>query len=292
MGNSERKLSKEEKDNKELVYKFYNSTNYTLTKKSEREIFYNVLSKIKIKSMAIGFCPLKALIATLSFDSAIHAYAFFEFEDAEQNYMGLIIEYGPYESKSIREDYYFLPIYPFGDGLRYGLFLREMFDKMSYLNKLKSSIIHINNKLTLEDIISKLNSGIPWNKKAYNLLTHNCQDLIVKLIYFLEAELLEENNIINKNYSVERRVPDKILKAFRDVTLKRIENNLPVKNNNIIKNNNFETVLLYKDIGLGINALINRKKGIKNDDEDNYYKSTSLNRENFEGLKQIFNNNN
>ena len=68
MGNSERKLSKEEKDNKELVYKFYNSTNYTLTKKSEREIFYNVLSKIKIKSMAIGFCPLKALIATLSFD--------------------------------------------------------------------------------------------------------------------------------------------------------------------------------------------------------------------------------
>ena len=143
MGNTKRELSKDEENNRDLVFQFYNSMNYMFTKKAEREAFFDMVKTQKIKSMAIGFCPLKMTAATMILDSAIHAYAFFEFENANQHYTGLMIEYGPYKEDEIREDYYFYPIYPFIDGLRYGMFLREMFDKMSTLNNIKSSLIHI-----------------------------------------------------------------------------------------------------------------------------------------------------
>ena len=174
---------------------------------------------MKIKSMSIGYCPLKIQPASLAVPNAVHAYAFFEL-DAPQKYMGIIIEYGPYSKNEVRKDYFFCPFYPFGDGLRFGFFLREMFDKMSFLNRLKSSIIYINNKLTIGEIILNLNSNIPWDKNSYNFITHNCQDMIANIIICLQAELLDELDIINKDYELED-MPPVILRTFKIVTNER-----------------------------------------------------------------------
>ena len=73
-----------------------------------------------------------------------------------------------------------------------------MFNKISFLNRLKSSTIYINNKLTIGEIISNLNSKIPWDKNSYNFLTHNCQDMVANIISVLQAELLDELDIFKK----------------------------------------------------------------------------------------------
>ena len=217
MGNSKPELSAEEEDVRTKVIEYYNKMTFSIyyDKKLYSEFYENV-KNMKIKGMAIGYCPLKFTPASLAVPNAVHAYAFLEF-DAPQKYMGIIIEYGPYSKNEIREDYFFCPFYPFGDGLRFGFFLREMFDKMSFLNRLKSSIIYINNKLTIGEIISNLNSKIPWDKNSYNFLTHNCQDMVANIISFLQAELLDELDIVNKDYELED-MPPVILRTFQNVT--------------------------------------------------------------------------
>ena len=105
-----------------------------------------------------------------------------------------------------------------------------MFDRMSYLNRIKSSIIHLNNKLTIGDIISNLNSKIPWDKNSYNFITYNYKVMIANIIKILQAEL----DIINKDYDLND-IPPVILRTFRNVTEERIKKNLPIKENNILK---------------------------------------------------------
>ena len=91
---------------------------------------------------------------------------------------------------------------------------------MSFLNRLKSSIIYINNKLTIGEIILNLNSNIPWDKNSYNFISHNCQDMIANIIICLQAELLDELDIINKDYELED-MPPVILRTFKKVTIER-----------------------------------------------------------------------
>ena len=84
-------------------------------------------------------------------------------------------------------------------------------------------------------------------------------------------------------------MPDKILRAFLNVYLNRIKNNLPVQKNNVYKGNEFfGSILLFKDIGNGIKALKNKKKGIVKEDGRDYYKSTQETQQNFDELKSVF----
>lgn len=270
MGNSKPKLSAEEEDVRTKVIEYYNKITFSIyyDEKLYSEFYENV-KNMKIKGMAIGFCPLKFTPASLAVPNAVHTYAFLEF-DAPQKYMGFIIEYGPYSKNEIREDYFFCPFYPFGDGLRFGFFLREMFDKMSFLNRLKSSIIFINNKLTIGEIISNLNSKIPWDKNSYNFLTHNCQDMVANIISVLQAELLDELDIVNKDYELED-LPPVILRTFKNVTKERIKENLPIQKNNIYKDSN-SYYLLDIDSYQWFRKVKNKIKGIKKSDDKDYYK--------------------
>ena len=272
MGNSKPKLSSEEKLIREKVIEHYNQLTYSIySNKNIYSDFNEIIKNMKIKSMAIGFCLLKIQPVSLAIDNAVHAYAFFEL-DIPQKYMGIIIEYGPYSKEEVRKDYFFSPFYPYGDGLRYGYFLREMFDKMSYLNKIKSSIIHINNKLTIGELISRINSETPWDKNSYNFITHNCQDMVAKIILCLEAELLDEIDIINKDYELEA-IPPVILRTFRNVTNERIKKNLSVKENNIFKDYSGSYFLLNIDSFQFFRKIKNKIKGIKKN-EDDYYNVT------------------
>ena len=109
MGNSKPKLSAEEEDVRKKVIEYYNKLTYSIyyNKKLYSEFDEN-LKNMKIKSMSIGYCPLKLQPASLAVPNAVHAYAFFEL-DAPQKYMGIIIEYGPYSKNEVRKDYFFVP---------------------------------------------------------------------------------------------------------------------------------------------------------------------------------------
>ena len=231
--------------------------------------FNEAIKNMKIKGMSIWFCPLKFAPASLIVGNLVHAYAFFEL-DIPQKYMGIIIEYGPYSKEEVREDYYFSPFYPYEDGLRYGIFLREMFDDMSFMNRIKSTIIHINNKLTIGELISNLNSKIPWNKNSYNLMTHNCQDMIANIIISLQAELLDELDIIKKNYNLES-IPPVILRTFWNVTNERIKNNLLIQENNIFKDYSGTYFLSGKDVYQLFRTIKNKIKGVKKYENNDYY---------------------
>lgn len=271
MGNSKSKLSAEEEDVRKKVIEYYNKLTYSIyyNKKLYSE-FNDNLKNMKIKSMSIGYCPLKLQPFSAAVPNAVHAYAFFEL-DVPQKYMGIIIEYGPYSENEVRKDYFFCPFYPFGDGLRFGFFLREMFDKMSFLNRLKSSIIYINNKLTIGEIISNLNSNIPWDKNSYNFISHNCQDMIANIIICLQAELLDELDIINKDYELED-MPPVILRTFKKVTNERKKKNLPIQENNIFKDYLNDFSLLDKDFCQSLRKVKNKIKGIKKNENNDYYK--------------------
>ncbi len=58
--------------------------------------------------------------------------------------------------------------------------------------------------------------------------------MIAKIIKILQAELLDELDIINKDYELDD-LPPLILPTFRNVTKERIKKNLPIKENNILK---------------------------------------------------------
>ena len=139
---------------------------------------------------------------------------------------------------------------------------------MSFLNRLKSSIIYINNKLTLGEIILGLNSKIPWDKKSYNFITHNCQDMVANIISCLQAELLDELDIINKDYEIED-MPPVILRTFQNVTKERIQKKLPIQNNNIYLKNSY--FLMDIDFFQSLRKIKNKFKGIKKNEND-YYK--------------------
>ena len=221
--------------------------------------------------MAFGFCLFKFQPISLIIYNAVHAYTFFEL-DIPQKYMGIIFEYGPYSKEEVREDYFYCPFYPYGDGLRYGFFLREMFDEMSFLNRIKSSIIHINNKLTIGDIISNLNYKNSWDEKSYKFFDHNCQDMIANIIEILQAELLDELDIIKKDYNLEE-LPPVILRTFKNVTDERIKKNLPIKENNIFKDEN-SYFLINKDLFQFFRKIKNNIKGIKKNENNDYYNLT------------------
>ena len=271
MGNSKPKLSDEEEDVRKKVIEYYKTMTFSAY---NNKIFYSdlneIIKKFKIKSMSIGYCPLKFYPASLAVPNAVHAYAFFEL-DVPQKYLGVIIEYGPYSNNEVREDYFFCPFYPYGDGLRYGFFLREMFDEMSFLNRLKSSIIYINNKLTIGEIISNLKSNIPWDKNSYNFIKHNCQDMIANIILCVQAELLDELDIINKDYQLEE-MPPVILRTFQNVTDDRLKKNLPIQENNIFRNYLGSYFLVNKDIKQTFRKIKNKIKGIKKNENNDYYK--------------------
>ena len=272
MGNSKPKLSSEEKLIREKVIEYYNKLTYSIyNNKLIYSDFNEIIKNMKIKSMSIGYCLLKFYPASLVVDNAVHAYTFFEL-DIPQKYMGIIFEYGPYKKEEVRKDYFFSPFYPYGDGLRYGYFLREMFDEMSFLNRIKSSIIHINNKLTIGELISNLNlnSKSPWNKNSYNFITHNCQDMIANIIICLQAELLDELDIINKDYELEP-MPPVILRTFQNVTNERIKKNLSIQENNIFKDYLGSYFLVNKDLYQSFRKIKNKIKGIKKYENNDYY---------------------
>lgn len=269
MGNSKPKLSVEEENvRKEIIEHYFEMTYSIYYNKQLYSDFNEIIKNMKIKNMSIGYCPLKFTQASLAVPNAVHAYAFFEL-DIPKRYMGVIIEYGPYSKTEVREDYFYCPYYPFGDGLRFGFFLREMFDKMSFLNRLKSSIIYLNNKLTIGEIISNLNSNIPWNKNSYNFITHNCQDMVANIITLLQAELLDELDIIKKDYELED-MPPVILRSFKKVTSERIKNSLHIQKNNIFNSSNY--FLLDIDSFQSFRALKNKFKGVKKNEDNDYYK--------------------
>ena len=58
--------------------------------------------------------------------------------------------------------------------------------------------------------------------------------MIANIIEILQAELLDELDIINKDYELDD-IPLLILRTFRNVTKERIKKNLPIKENNILK---------------------------------------------------------
>ena len=58
--------------------------------------------------------------------------------------------------------------------------------------------------------------------------------MIANIIKILQAELLDELDIINKDYELDD-IPPLILRTFRNVTKERIKKNLPIKENNILK---------------------------------------------------------
>ena len=58
--------------------------------------------------------------------------------------------------------------------------------------------------------------------------------MISNIIKILQAELLDELDIINKDYELDD-IPPLILRTFRNVTKERIKKNLPIKENNILK---------------------------------------------------------
>ncbi len=58
--------------------------------------------------------------------------------------------------------------------------------------------------------------------------------MIANIIEILQAELLDELDIINKDYELDD-IPPLILRTFRNVTKERIKKNLPIKENNILK---------------------------------------------------------
>ena len=58
--------------------------------------------------------------------------------------------------------------------------------------------------------------------------------MIANIIKILQAELLDELDIINKDYEVDD-IPSVILPLFQNITKERIKKNLPIKENNILK---------------------------------------------------------
>ena len=58
--------------------------------------------------------------------------------------------------------------------------------------------------------------------------------MISNIIKILQAELLDELDIINKDYELDD-IPSVILPLFQNITKERIKKNLPIKENNILK---------------------------------------------------------
>lgn len=58
--------------------------------------------------------------------------------------------------------------------------------------------------------------------------------MIANIIKILQAELLDELDIINKDYELDD-IPPVILRTFINVIKERIKKNLPIKENNILK---------------------------------------------------------
>ena len=58
--------------------------------------------------------------------------------------------------------------------------------------------------------------------------------MIANIIKILQAELLDELDIINKDYELDD-IPSVILPTFQNITKERIKKNLPIKENNILK---------------------------------------------------------
>ncbi len=58
--------------------------------------------------------------------------------------------------------------------------------------------------------------------------------MIANIIKILQAELLDELDIINKDYELGD-IPLVILRTFQNITKERIKKNLPIKENNILK---------------------------------------------------------
>ena len=58
--------------------------------------------------------------------------------------------------------------------------------------------------------------------------------MVANIIEILQAELLEELDIINKDYELDD-IPPVILRTFINVIKERIKKNLPIKENNILK---------------------------------------------------------
>lgn len=135
---------------------------------------------------------------------------------------------------------------------------------MSFLNRIKSTIIHINNKLTIGELISNLNlnSKTPLDKNSYNFITHNCQDMIANIILRSQAELLDELDIIKKDYKLEQ-MPPVILLTFQNVTNERRKKNLSIQEKNIFKDYLGSYFLVNKNINQFFRKIKNKIKGIK-----------------------------
>ena len=58
--------------------------------------------------------------------------------------------------------------------------------------------------------------------------------MIANIIKILQAELLDELDIINKDYELDD-IPSVFLPIFQNITKERIKKNLPIKENNILK---------------------------------------------------------
>jgi hypothetical protein len=93
--------------------------------------------------------------------------------------------------------------------------------------------------------------------------------MIANIIEILQAELLDELDIINKDYELGD-IPPVILRTFRNVTEERIKKNLPIKENNILKDSKSIYCLDNKDLIQWFRKIKNKTKGIKKNENDYY----------------------
>ena len=93
--------------------------------------------------------------------------------------------------------------------------------------------------------------------------------MVANIIEILQAELLEELDIINKDYELGD-IPPVILRTFRNVTEERIKKNLPIKENNILKDSKSIFCLDNKDSIQWFRKIKNKTKGIKKNENDYY----------------------
>ena len=78
MGNSKPIFSSEENLIREKVIEYYKKLSYLISNdKNSYSKFNEVIKNMKIKSMSLGFCPLKVSLSSLVVDNLVHAYAFF-----------------------------------------------------------------------------------------------------------------------------------------------------------------------------------------------------------------------
>ena len=93
--------------------------------------------------------------------------------------------------------------------------------------------------------------------------------MISNIIKILQAELLDELDIINKDYELDD-IPSVILLTFQNITKERIKKNLPIKENNILKDSKSIFCLYNKDSIQWFRKIKNKIKGIKKNENDYY----------------------